>query len=66
MATPSGYVPPPSPERTQHPFLTYDMIHEIPDTIRKTVETSSQHSEVSQVLKERSEFYFTGCGTAFF
>jgi glucosamine--fructose-6-phosphate aminotransferase (isomerizing) len=42
------------------------MIHEIPDTIRKTVETSSQHSEVSQVLKERSEFYFTGCGTAFF
>jgi glucosamine--fructose-6-phosphate aminotransferase (isomerizing) len=66
MATASGYVPPPSPERTQHPFLTYDMIHEIPDAIRKTVETSSQRSQVSQAVKERNEFCFTGCGTAFF
>jgi glucosamine--fructose-6-phosphate aminotransferase (isomerizing) len=66
MATPGGDVPLPSPERTKHPFLTYDMIHEIPDAIRRTVEISSQRSQLSQVLKERNEFYFTGCGTAFF
>ena len=66
MATSSGYVPPPSPERTRHPFLTYDMIHEIPVTIRKTLETYSQHGQVSQILKERNDYYYTGCGTAFF
>jgi len=66
MATSSGYVPPPFPERTRHPFLTYDMIHEIPDTIRKTVETFSHYRQASQLLKERNEFYYTGCGTAFF
>jgi glucosamine--fructose-6-phosphate aminotransferase (isomerizing) len=67
MATPNGYVPPPFPERTGHPFLTYDMIHEIPDAIRKTLEISSnQPWRASQVLKERSDFCYTGCGTAFF
>lgn len=67
MVTPGGQVPPPSPERTRHPFLTYDMIDEIPDAIRKTLETSvSQSSRVSQILRERNDFYYTGCGTAFF
>jgi glucosamine--fructose-6-phosphate aminotransferase (isomerizing) len=66
MATSSGAVPLPSTERTGHPFLTYDMIHEIPDTIRKTLETFSQPSRTSEILKERDDFYYTGCGTAFF
>lgn len=66
MATSSGAVPLPSPERTGHPFLTYDMIHEIPDTIRKTLETFSQPCRTSEILKERDDFYYTGCGTAFF
>ena len=67
MATSMGYIPPPSPERTGHPFLTYDMIHDIPNTIRKTLEISAgQASRISQTLKERSDFYYTGCGTAFF
>jgi glucosamine--fructose-6-phosphate aminotransferase (isomerizing) len=66
MATSSGVVPLPSPERTGHPFLTYDMIHEIPDTIRKTLEIFSQLSRASEILKERDGFYYTGCGTAFF
>jgi glucosamine--fructose-6-phosphate aminotransferase (isomerizing) len=42
------------------------MIYEIPDTIRKTLETSGQHSQTSQILRERNAFYYTGCGTAFF
>ena len=67
MATSSGYVSPPSPARTRHPFLTYDMIHDIPNTIRKTLEICSDRSgRIYQILRERSEFYYTGCGTAFF
>jgi glucosamine--fructose-6-phosphate aminotransferase (isomerizing) len=43
------------------------MIHDIPNTIRKTLEISAgQASRISQTLKERSDFYYTGCGTAFF
>ncbi len=67
MASSTGYVPPPSPERTSHPYLTYDMIHDIPNTIRKTLEIfSDQSGRISQILRERSDFYYTGCGTAFF
>jgi len=67
MASSMGYVPPPSPERTEHPFLTYEMIYDIPNTIRKTLEISSDQSgRITQTLKERNEFYYTGCGTAFF
>ncbi len=63
MAISSGYVPPPTPERTRHPFLTYDMIQEIPDSVRKTLEISSR---ASPIPKERIDFYYTGCGTAYF
>ncbi len=66
MATSSGNVPPPTPERTRHPFLTYDMIQEIPESIQKTLETSIQLWRASRIPKDRVDFYYTGCGTAFF
>ena len=59
--------PLPVAERTKHPFLTYDMIQEIPDAIEKTIENSSgQVESISQHLTNGECFYFTGCGTAFF
>jgi len=53
-------------ERTKHPFLTYDMIQEIPDAIQNTTETSTQVSSIVGRLREKPCLYFTGCGTAFF
>jgi glucosamine--fructose-6-phosphate aminotransferase (isomerizing) len=54
-------------ERIKHPFLTYDMICEIPEAIQRTIETSSsQLHSIAERLNGRSNFYFTGCGTAFF
>jgi glucosamine--fructose-6-phosphate aminotransferase (isomerizing) len=43
------------------------MIWEIPEAIERTIETSSGrvHS-IAESLNGRSNFYFTGCGTAFF
>jgi len=67
MTTSLPQPPRPVAERTKHPFLTYDMIHEIPDAIEKTIENSSAQVEsISQHLKNKQCFYFTGCGTAFF
>jgi glucosamine--fructose-6-phosphate aminotransferase (isomerizing) len=57
--------PPPIPERTSHPFLTYDMIYEIPATIRETLK-NQRLIPVAQRLSAKKSFYFTGCGTAFF
>jgi glucosamine 6-phosphate synthetase-like amidotransferase/phosphosugar isomerase protein len=53
------------PDRTSHPFLTYDMIYEIPATIRETLK-STRFSSATGRLGGKDEFYFTGCGTAFF
>jgi glutamine---fructose-6-phosphate transaminase (isomerizing) len=53
------------PERTSHPFLTRDMIFEIPATIRETLKNNRIPS-VTERLSEKKSFYFTGCGTAFF
>ena len=59
-------VAPPIAERTQHPFLTYDMIYEIPEAIKQTLQiVPTKSSTILGKLKSRSEFYFTGCGTAF-
>jgi glucosamine--fructose-6-phosphate aminotransferase (isomerizing) len=59
--------PIPVAERTKHPFLTYDMIQETPDSIRKTIENwSVQIESISDRLKDKRCFYFTGCGTALF
>jgi len=61
--------PPPRPvaERTRHPFLTYDMIRDIPETIRRTIEKCSGGVEsFSRNVRSKNDFYYTGCGTAFF
>lgn len=67
MPTSDASTSPPVAERTNHPFLTYDMIKEIPDAMQETIENSSTRAKsIAALLKERSHFYFTGCGTAFF
>lgn len=66
MAT---HMKPPQPvaERTKHPFLTYDMIQEIPDALRATMESSSTRlGAIAGRIQRKSSYYFTGCGTAFF
>ena len=62
---PNTIPPSPVPERTSHPFYTYDMIHEIPTTISKTLR-NDRIVPAAKKLSERKSFYFTGCGTAFF
>jgi len=58
---------PPVAERNTHPYLTYDMIQEIPATIEKTIEqTNNRLDAISGKLRKRSSLFFTGCGTAFF
>ena len=60
-------LPPPTPERHSHPFLTYDMIYEIPEAIKNTLENNSRSIDsVVGKMKVREEFCYTGCGTAFF
>ena len=67
MSTPHPQAPPPLAERTGHPFLTYDMIQEIPAAIQETIEISSDRTgPIARRVKERLHYYFTGCGTAFF
>ncbi len=58
---------PPVAERTAHPFLTYDMIHEIPAAMRETLRKASEPAAAAgRALADRSLLTFTGCGTAFF
>lgn len=58
---------PPIPERTKHPFLTYDMIFEIPQAIRETLDRNRERIQaISNKIKNKHRFYFTGCGTAYF
>ncbi len=58
---------PPTSDRTAHPFLTSDMIHEIPETIKQTLMKMSEKAQhMIKELSERERMYFTGCGTAFF
>jgi glutamine---fructose-6-phosphate transaminase (isomerizing) len=51
------------PERTSHPFFTYDMIREIPTGFRSTLEVVSNFDPEPF---EASELIFTGNGTAFY
>lgn len=58
---------PPVAERGAHPFLTYDMIHQIPQATEETLRRARQEAAAAaQELSDRSVLYFTGCGTAFF
>lgn len=51
-----------TPERTSHPFLTYEMILEIPKGFRATMGVMER--EATYPLP--APVMFTGCGTAFF
>jgi glucosamine--fructose-6-phosphate aminotransferase (isomerizing) len=58
---------PPVPERTRHPYLTYDMIFEIPEAISQTLHRNEEAVDgFLPKISSRKRFYFTGCGTAFF
>lgn len=62
-------VPTPRPvaERTVHPFLTHDMIHEIPDAVRETLRRNAEPAaRAAEAMADRRFLYFTGCGTAFY
>lgn len=59
--------PPPIPERTNHPFITHEMIFEIPQAIQNTLENNQEKIKaISKKIRSKSRFYFTGCGTAHF
>lgn len=59
--------PQPVPDRTAHPFHTYEMIQEIPAALRETLRTGEVGSKrIAARLSDRPFLYFTGCGTAFF
>ncbi len=58
---------PPRTDRTAHPFHTYDMICEVPETIKQTLTVMSKRAQPTvEQLDARGRIYFTGCGTAFF
>ncbi len=59
--------PLPVAERTAHPFLTHDMIHEIPASLRETLRRNDGPArEAADGLDGRRFLFFTGCGTASF
>lgn len=60
-------VPPPTPAREAHPYLTHDMIWEIPQALEETLRrTGRVLPELTATLGGRSPLYLTGCGTAYF
>jgi glucosamine--fructose-6-phosphate aminotransferase (isomerizing) len=57
----------PVAERTMHPFLTHDMIFEIPGAIEATLHREEgRFAETAASLRNRRSLMYTGCGTAFF
>ena len=62
VAAPS---PLPAPDRTRHPFHTYDMIRGIPAAFRETLRRlAAPAAEEGARLADRSSLVVTGCGTA--
>jgi glutamine---fructose-6-phosphate transaminase (isomerizing) len=53
----------PTPVRTSHPFLTYDMIKEIPNAMRTTLQVLR---ESKLGLRSSGSVVFTGSGTGFY
>lgn len=53
----------PAPERSSHPFLTYDMIREIPAGVAATLERLEAFPGLDP---ETESVIFTGCGTSHF
>src|SRR5512136_146040 len=63
----SATPPMPTPERTAHPFHTYDMIRQIPASFRETFRrTAGPAAAEAANLADRPFLAFTGCGTAFY
>ena len=63
----SATPPMPTPDRTAHPFHTYDMIHQIPASFRETLRrTAGPAAAEAANLADRPFLAFTGCGTAFY
>ncbi len=63
----SAPTPLPVAERSAHPFLTYDMIREIPDAVRETLRRDTEPAAgIAGSLADRRFLYMTGCGTAFY
>lgn len=59
--------PPPTSDRTTHPYYTYDMIFEVPEAIKQTLQTMRGKIQPTvKKLEDKGSIYFTGCGTAFF
>jgi glucosamine--fructose-6-phosphate aminotransferase (isomerizing) len=54
----------PPPERTSHPFYTYEMIKSIPHDFASTMEAMNRADLASFASKR--PVTFTGCGTAFY
>ena len=58
---------PPKADRKQHPFYTYDMIFEIPQSIADTLRNMREKtSKIAAKINNGKRCHFTGCGTAFF
>jgi glucosamine--fructose-6-phosphate aminotransferase (isomerizing) len=53
---------PPTPERTSHPFYTYEMIREIPAGFRATLSAMA----LAEIPPLSAPITFTGSGTAFY
>ncbi len=65
--SPPTPTPPPVAERTAHPYLTHDMIHQIPDAVRETLRRAADPAvQTAEAMADRTFVYFTGCGTAFY
>lgn len=57
----------PLPTRTEHPFLTYDMIHEVPAALEATLLHTQQEARgIAEETSELPTWTFTGAGTAYF
>lgn len=60
-------LPPPTPERQEHPFLTHDMIREIPQAMEATVSRAAEEAPaMASRAQAKGMVYLTGSGTALF
>lgn len=55
----------PLPDRTNHPFHMYEMVYDIPSSLRSTLESVKASPNLWSELRGR-KLIFTGCGTAYF
>lgn len=59
--------PPPTPTREAHPFLTHDMIHEIPQALEATLHAmESALPDLEAFFSDSNRLALTGSGSAYF